>query len=292
MNYTKRRHPLGFYQAYPIPSQEELDLFYREEYFQACKSDSYSHDYSEEEMQFILTQPVVADYVWKQARNKPVGKLIDIGCGEGFFARYFYDHGCEIECCDLSSFAIKRHNPDILRFFTKNNILKELDKKITDNNRFDFINLSNVLEHVRDPIILLERVKKIMGGDSMLRIKVPNEFSTLQQMLLDSNRISSEYWFNPPGHLNFFTLTSLKEVLASCGFRIVKVLADFPIEVFLLNKYSNYVVDKSKGAEAHSARVVMERYLMDHGTDKYVDFMTTSAEVGLGRSIIVFVEVL
>jgi len=292
MNYIKKKHPMGFYQAYPIPSQEELDHFYREEYFQACKSYSYSHDYFEEEMQFNLTQPVVADYIWKQARDKPVGKLIDIGCGEGFFARYFYDHGWEIECCDLSSFAIERHNPEILSFFTKNNIFKELDEKITDNNKFDLINLSNVLEHVREPIILLESVKKIMGGDSMLRIKVPNDFSNLQQILLDSSRISSEYWFNPPGHLNFFTLTSLKKVLTSCGFSIVKILADFPIEIFLLNKHSNYVVDKSKGAEAHNARVVMERYLMDHGTDKYVDFMSVSAEVGLGRTIIVFVDIL
>ena len=283
---------MGFYQANPIPSQEELDHYYREEYFQACKSASYSHDYSEEEMQFILTQPVVADYVWKQAGKNPVGKLIDIGCGEGFFARFFYDHGWEIECCDLSSFAIERHNPEILSFFTENNIFKELDEKITDNNKYDFINLSNVLEHVREPVILLERVKKIMGRDSMLRIKVPNDFSTFQQILLDSSRISSEYWFNPPGHLNFFTLTSLKDVLTSCGFRIVMILSDFPIELFLLNKYSNYVVDKSKGAEAHKARVVIERYLMDHGTDKYIDFMSNSAEVGLGRTIIVFVDVL
>jgi len=283
---------MGFYQASPTPSQDELDHYYREEYFQVCKSDSYSHDYSEGEMQFILTQPVVADYVWKQVGNKPVGKLIDIGCGEGFFARYFYDHGWKIECCDLSSFAIERHNPEILSFFTKNNILKELDEKITDNKKYDFINLSNVLEHVREPVILLERMKKIMGRNSMLRIKVPNDFSAFQQILLDSSRISSEYWFDPPGHLNFFTLTSLKEVLTSCGFRIVKILTDFPIELFLLNKYSNYVVDKSKGAEAHNARVVMERYLMDHGTEKYVDFMSISAEVGLGRTIIVFADVL
>jgi len=292
MNYIKKKHPMGFYQAYPIPSQEELDHFYREEYFQACKSYSYSHDYFEEEMQFNLTQPVVADYIWKQARDKPVGKLIDIGCGEGFFARYFYDHGWEIECCDLSSFAIEKHNPEILGFFTKNNIFKELDKLIINNNKFDFINLSNVLEHVREPINLLERVKKIMGKDSMLRIKVPNDFSTLQQILLDSSRISSEYWFNPPGHVNFFTKESLKEVLTSCGFRIVKVLANFPIEILLINKFSNYVIDKSKGTEAHNVRVVMERYLMDHGTDKYVEFMSLSAEVGLGRAIIVFVEVL
>ena len=292
MNYIKKKHPMGFYQAYPIPSQEELDHFYREEYFQACKSYSYSHDYSEEEMQFNLTQPVVADYIWKQAGNKPVGKLIDIGCGEGFFARYFYDHGWEIECCDLSSFAIEKHNPEILGFFTKNNVFKELDKLIINNNKFDFINLSNVLEHVREPINLLERVNKIMGKDSMLRIKVPNDFSTLQQILLDSSRISSEYWFNPPGHVNFFTKESLKEVLTSCGFRIVKVLANFPIEILLINKFSNYVIDKSKGTEAHNVRVVMERYLMDHGTDKYVEFMSLSAEVGLGRAIIVFVEVL
>ena len=292
MNYTKKKHPMGFYQAYPIPSQEELDHFYREEYFQACKSYSYSHDYSEEEMQFNLTQPIVADHVWKQARKKPVGKLIDIGCGEGFFARYFYDHGWEIECCDLSSFAIEKHNPEILGFFTKNNIYKELDKLIINNNKFDFINLSNVLEHVREPINLLERVKKIMGKDSMLRIKVPNDFSTFQQILLDSSRISSEYWFNPPGHVNFFTKESLKEVLTSCGFRIVKVLANFPIEILLINKFSNYVIDKSKGTEAHNVRVVMERYLMDHGTDKYVDFMSASSEVGLGRTIIVFAEVL
>ena len=45
-------------------------------------------------------------------------------------------------------------------------------------------------------------------------------------------------------------------------------------------------------AGAHNARVVMEKYLMGHGTDKYVDFMSVAADVGLGRTITVFAEVL
>jgi len=44
-------------------------------------------------------------------------------------------------------------------------------------------------------------------------------------------------------------------------------------------------------AGAHNARVVMEKYLMGHGTDKYVGFMSISAEIDPGRTIIIFVGI-
>lgn len=180
MKYNKKRHELGFWQADPMPSKEELERYYGEIYYQTCSSKTYAPEYTQEEKRYFHNRALVSDYIWRRLSDKRTGSIIDIGCGEGFFVSYFAEHEWEIKACDFSSCGVERHNPQIISRFTQGDIYQILEQEFKAVSKYDFINLSNVLEHVTEPIGLLDKVKNIMHKNSLLRIYVPNDYSEFQ----------------------------------------------------------------------------------------------------------------
>jgi hypothetical protein len=66
------------------------------------------------------------------------------------------------------------------------------------------------------------------------------------------------------------------------------MLADFPIELFLTNEYSNYIIDRSKGKAAHASRVMISKLIYQRGLDKYIKYSEGLAAAGIGRTCIAF----
>ena len=287
-DYKKLKHTLGFYYIEPLPSSEELSAYYRDKFYQNCTSASYSPDYTPEERARFANLAMVSEKIWQDFTKKSLGSVIDIGCGEGFFLNYFHRKGWKVRGCDFSSFGIKKHNPDVLPFFTQGDIFSALEALIKTGEKYDLINLSNVLEHVIKPLELLDQLKNIMHKKSLLRINVPNDFSEFQEAIVDRG-FTGETWFGPPEHLSYFTFSSLKSVVADRGFKLVKMLAGFPIEIFLWNKHSNYWADRGKGKEAHMARVGIDNFLIEQGVEQYIEFYEAAANANLGRDCIAFV---
>ena len=124
---------------------------------------------------------------------------------------------------------------------------------------FGVLNLDSVLEHVPNPILLLETLKHSKSRETVLRIEVPNDFSQFQDLLLKEG-VTDKTWIAPPAHLSYFNITSLKSVIRSVGFTVFPQ-ADFPIELFFLNEHSNYAKDKRLGRAAHTSRVKVTNYL-------------------------------
>ncbi|MFN9886753.1 MAG: methyltransferase domain-containing protein, partial [Pseudanabaena sp.] len=166
-------------------------------------------------------------------------------------------------------------------------LYKTLDSKIADGLVYDYINLANVLEHVRQPIELLEGIKKLMHPKTLLRIIVPNDFSLFQNLLVKKG-LTQETWFVPPDHLNYFTFDSLTNLLNARGLQTFKVISDFPVEAFLFNEHSNYWSDRSRGKQAHLSRVTIENFLINQGIDNYINYREAAAKCDFGRSVIAF----
>lgn len=83
-------------------------------------------------------------------------------------------------------------------------------------------------------------------------------------------------------------MPSLEALLVNRGFSVSAVLADFPIEMYLMNEHSNYWADKSKGKQAHLCRIKIDNFLVERGVDKYIEYMSAAAVCGFGRSVIAF----
>ena len=292
MEYQKQKHDLGFFQASPLPTEEELAHFYSEQYFQSTASNHgvYKKDYSQEEIAFFKNQALVAEFIWKRFTLKDSGRLLDVGCGEGFFLDFFQKRGWHIEGCDFASDGLEHHNRDLLKYFVQGDIFTITKDKAWRNERYDSLNLGNVLEHVTDPIQLLLNLKNLLHEKSLLRIVIPNDFTKFQELLLEKGMLSKETWFNPPVHLNYFSVESLKNVFQKTGLRVVDILVDFPIELYLVNLHSNYWADRTKGSDAHKARMLIDTFLVNQGLENYVHYMSAAAACSFGRNIIAYVS--
>lgn len=287
--YSKKKHELGFFQANPTPSKEELEQYYKNTYYQDCPADTYSKTYSDAELLYIKNRAAVAEKIWMNYSGKSKGTIFDIGCGEGFFANYFLKKGWEATACDFSSFGVESFNNELLPTFIRGDIFDILDNQAKNNVKYDFINFANVLEHVIDPVLGLNKIKILMDENSLLKINVPNDFSKFQDLLLGGGYIDKETWFCAPDHLNYFTFETLENLLISLDFKVIKKQADFQIESYLINENSNYCKNKDAGKQAHLSRLVIDNFLVEQGMDKYINYMEASAEIGFARSAIIYV---
>lgn len=288
--YTLKQHSLGFYQIDPPPTDEELTAYYEHQYFQNGLG-GYELAYTEQELAY--NQAIIGDsysIIEQIQKNQPEKSMLDIGCGEGWTLDYFLQRKWDVVGIDFGDFAIKKYHPHLLENLIVGNIYETLQTLHKQRKTFSVIMLDNVLEHVKDPISLLQQVKNLAHSSTVFVIKVPNDFSLLQTYLLENALIEKPYWVAYPDHLAYFTKESLTSAVQSVGWSVVDLLADFPIDFFLLNQHSNYYNDRSKGKEAHNVRTNFTNYLHQHSPEKKRDFFRSLASIGLGRQLIAFLQ--
>ena len=275
----------GYYSVEDSPTQKELEDYYVNKYYQD-NAKSHSHQYSFDELEFFENKAKVAEYICNDLDNKT---LLDVGAGEGFFANHFFSHMWKVTTLDYSDYGIVNHNPQLKNTVIKNDIFKSIKKLIKEEHKYGLVNLSNVLEHVIDPIALLKSLKFLLNDNSYLRISVPNDYSDFQEFLLSKNNTTNT-WVSTPDHLHYFTFKSLRKLLESLNYEVHTSLGEFPIEIFLSNDASNYTKNRKLGSNAHIARVETDNFLFKQGIEKYIQYYKSSANIGFSRQVVIFVK--
>lgn len=156
------KNPLGFWEIIEKPSAEELEQYYSKKYFQEVKRDT--HEYSLEELQYLRAKFEQHLTVIKRYIGDRIGSVLDIGCGRGYTLAFFRAHGWSVKGFDYSSEGIRSRNPDCLDALVTGDVYQLLAEEASTGNSYDVIWLQNVLEHVIDPIELLESVCGIISG--------------------------------------------------------------------------------------------------------------------------------
>lgn len=286
-NYTKTE--MGYYTLSSLPSEEYLNRHYEEKYYQGAKG-AYELIYSEEEIAYFFNKLKEKKYIIDRffGDDKPKS-IIDIGCGEGWAMDFFSKLNCETKGLDFSDYGIKKFNPQQLSNFVKGDILKNMDLLRERGAKYDIVFLDHVFEHVLDPVGTLRSAKEIMKKEGMLIISVPNDFSMLQNYLLETNKVKDEYWVASPDHISYFTRKTLKKLLSSEGFTEYTAIGDYPIDTNLLNVCSNYINDKTLGKSCYFEKIEIENLLhKKQPIHKIVNYYESSIDVGLGRSFSAF----
>jgi len=285
--YNLIQNSLGYFEVKPNPSVEELEEYYSQRYYQNNLS-SYEKTYTDEELQYFGVEADLC--VATINRYSSISKsLLDVGCGEGFFAKSLLEYGWEVKCVDFSEEGVAHHNPELLQFFKRDDLYSFVGAEAKKKNTYGLVNLDNVLEHVINPKELLTALKKVMNVNSLARIEVPNDFSKFQKLLVELG-CTNETWVSAPEHLSYFNSESLVNLLKAEGFEIVSLQADFPIEQFLLNENSNYWKDRKLGKSAHMARVICTNYMAEANLHRLVDFREAAADLDFGRCLTAYVK--
>jgi 2-polyprenyl-3-methyl-5-hydroxy-6-metoxy-1,4-benzoquinol methylase len=292
--FIKIRNQDGYISADPIPSDKELSKFYSEKYYQDPQTSSYQLEYPQVELDYrrlkYSSMLYAAEQHVKKTDNVQKQTFLDIGAGEGFFLKVAHEKGYNVRGIDFSSFGVSKFHPELLDNLTAGDSFEVMDSFIRDDRKFDICSTVNVLEHVRNPDEFLTKIKKLLKPESILTITVPNDYSTLQEKLVSEGYIDREFWFLPPQHLHYFNSENLIPFLESKGFICVDAFSDFPIDLFLLNPDSNYVMDKSKGPNAHKARMNFDLLIANKGLENYLNYYRAIFKVGIGRNITVLLK--
>ena len=280
----------GFgYKAFEnLPGQDFLNDYYSEKYYQnpqgTYQSEYSSQEHAQRKSRIQLLEDFINIHIGSPSQN--IKRFLDVGCGEGYVLSHFKDAKWEVTGLDFSTHGVKSNNPDLERFITQGDVYQSIQDLIDKNLKFQVVFLGNILEHVLEPITLLDSLNTLLEVDGLLCITVPNDFSVLQSFLLESGSVNKEYWVVYPDHLNYFSLGSLKKLLLDCNLEIVDQFSDFPIEWYLVNPESNYVVDTSVGKSAHLARVTLDN-MINSSPDQSakMNFWRSLCSMGFGRSI-------
>jgi hypothetical protein len=93
-----------------------------------------------------------------------------------------------------------------------------VDEASAREQRYDLVVLSNVLEHVADPLALLQRVGSLLAAGARLYVEVPFE-----ALMRDAENDAAawrrkRHWHE---HVNFFSLHALRRLLERAALRVL-----------------------------------------------------------------------
>jgi len=156
-------------------------------------------------------------------------KVFDIGCNDGRMKDFLKNpvyYGVDINkevISELIKRDIKAKHADL----NKN----ELPFK---NEKFDFILLLDILEHVVNPQKLLLDAKKRLNKDGKIIVSLPNDYHVLNKARFLLNRHLTEDPFAPYGHLHYFPIKSGENFLKNNGFEILTITHLIPVKPKLI----------------------------------------------------------
>lgn len=285
---VKKNGELNYFELTKKPNQAELNAYYAQKYFQESLPKNYSKSYNSNELELInkkLEQRFSA--VSKSRKDAHFKTFLDVGCGEGFALNFFLEKGYEVKGLDFSSDGLEQHNPNCIHCFQAGDVFQSLDQEIEKEHKYDVIWLQNVLEHVLEPIDILQKLRRLVSDQGVLVVTIPNDFSALQKRALDLGFIDNHFWVVAPDHISYFNTHNIANVANHSGWQVLDRLADFPIDWFLYNQHSNYINDLNLGKGAHFARLELEILISENSVDDVNDFYRSLATLGMGRNVTV-----
>jgi len=275
----------GYLRVDPLPAQKEVEKFYSDEFY-SVKYKSFndsSLDAQKESREFYEANWQNALYECQRHFGTLKEKTVfDIGFGFAQALLYFRKQGLSVSGLEPSPEGVEYARSQGLDVYHSG----IEDFSCVGSKRFDIVTVFNVMEHLRKPAETLCKIKReLLKPKGILVVDVPNEFNDFQLVGNEEFNLK-KWWICPPGHINYFSASSLKATLEKCGYQVLRMESSFPIEIFLLMG-DLYIGDGKKGRECHNKRVNFERLMRKHGKkEKLKEFYRSLAELDLGRQVV------
>lgn len=277
----------GYYELRQKPSLKERQQEFEETYYQQSES-TYEQQYTEEERRFFRYKLEQKKIIIERNLKGPCAglSLLDIGCGEGFVLDYFHEQGMQVLGIDFSEWAVGHHNPHILPFFRKGDCVEILPELKAQNQQFNVINIDSALDMMLNPAQVIGQCKEILSENGILLVKVANNYSQLQQALLETGQLRAEYWLDDPGHPSYFNRDGLCRFMEAQGLQCVDFYGESFIDFNLFNPLTNYYERAGVGKDCYHAKVQLENMMHAISPEKSLEVFRLLGEMGFGREII------
>lgn len=267
----------GWAHQLPLPSAEELEQFYRDQFYQEARPNYarevwedidwwysfydyvFSRYYHHTDLRNSCDSPPTSHFTPSRVASFGTAlSVLDFGSGPGILVAYCEGRGWLITAVDPSPEAVVRER---------------------DHSPFDLVNCHLVLEHLLDPLETLCGFRKVMRQGSMLAVTVPNDFNPLQM------QIGGYHWVHPE-HINYFNPSSIRSLIEQAGFQVLEVYGTFPMELFIMLG-DDYRGNEKIGRQCHHRRCEIER----DATMARWRVYRRLIERGIGREILVLATI-
>ena len=201
----------GLMWTFPRPSSKKLAELYRAQYREGTgqhKNPKY--------LEFMDARASAQkDFIVGTAKRECFPRhVLDVGCGAGSLLRAFAD-GAD---------SLTGYEPDENMYHVARSRLPEaanLYNSVCISNgslqpSYDLITLSHVLEHFRDPFVILQTLLRRLRPGGLLFVEIPNETTvSVSDLCKTQHRGLTHLWF--------FSVRSFREMAVRAGAKVVSL---------------------------------------------------------------------
>ena len=190
------KSPVGFVFCSRIPTPDEL-------------MEHYNTIYPRNDYLSPLTVKRYNELLDDFERYRKTGKLLDIGCGIGYFLVEAKKRGWEVYGTEYTDNAI-----EICRNAGINMKQGKLDSSLYENESFDIVTSFEVIEHINNPLEEIKNIHQVLRKGGLFYFTTPN-FNSVERLILKGEYNVIDY----PDHLSYYTKKTINYLLTRNGFK-------------------------------------------------------------------------
>jgi SAM-dependent methyltransferase len=172
------------------------------------------------------------------AKENGLRSILDIGCGSGFALDLAKQAGLETFGIELTKSAAVEAEKRGHRVFTS--LIEDLDAKW--HGHFDLISLNQVLEHIANPVAIIQQCKSFLSENGVISVAVPGRDGVLR-----INPYLPANW--PPHHVSLWRIADLRSLSNQAGLKMIRFggnqLLGSEIQSNLQDRFKNKVLLKN-----------------------------------------------
>ncbi len=196
----------------------------------------YTNYKLEEEPQTEVMREFAFSIIEPYLDKKGIG--LELGCSDGYFTQMLASKVKQLDVIDGSTHFIKQASKRKIKNVSYTHTLFE---EYQTKKRYDYVFASYVLEHVLDPALVFEMVKRILKPNGIFYMVVPNCRALSRQLALHMGLYKDLKTLTENdlkfGHRRVYDRVTLNRDIENSGFEhiaqggiMLKILADFQMD--------------------------------------------------------------
>lgn len=207
-----------------IPTEQELNTFY--------SAYSYNNEISLSPLTIHSYNRLLDEFESYRQNNR----ILDVGCGRGFFLEEARKRGWEVYGTEYSRRAL-----ELLESKGITTCEGRINESTFAGIPFDIITSFEVIEHINTPNEDLPQIHQKLRPGGLLYITTPN-YNSLMRRLLKAKYNIIEY----PEHLSYYTRNTLNKTVCRHGFKNIK----FQSTGISISRFEQSVMGQGHGASS------------------------------------------
>jgi len=150
-------------------------------------------------------------------RLSPPGRVLDVGCDDGFAGRDLLKDGFQVWGIDRNPVTLRK----AARYYQQT-ILADIESELPlPEGPFNVIIFADILEHLTNPAAVFAHFTELLAPDGLVIVSVPNVAHWYVRLSLLRGRFEyTDRGILDRTHVRFFTLRTARRFLEDAGFTV------------------------------------------------------------------------